>query len=228
MRDRKHRLFAAVYDAMSRPLEQAALAERRARLLGDLTGDVLEVGAGTGVNLRHYQRAARVVAVEPDLAMRRRLAANLFGAVVPVQVSDAVAESLPHPDDSFDAVVFTLVLCTVADPGRALAEVRRVLKPGGRLIILEHVRGDGAMARWQDRVTPLWRVLFAGCHPNRDIAAAIAAAGFRLTQVERFRPMPAWIPASPMLQAVAVRPSADPTSDVAVVERPRSRTGSPP
>src|ERR687885_5719 len=99
MRDRKHRLFAAVYDAMSRPLEQAALAERRARLLGDLTGDLLEVGAGTGVNLRHYQRAARVVAVEPDLAMRRRLAANLFGAVVPVQVSDAVAESLPHPDD---------------------------------------------------------------------------------------------------------------------------------
>jgi ubiquinone/menaquinone biosynthesis C-methylase UbiE len=207
MADREHRLFAAVYDAMSRPLEEAALAERRARRLRDLTGDVLEVGAGTGANLRHYRRAARVVAAEPDRAMRRRLAANLFTATVPVQISDAAAEALPYPDASFDAVVFTLVLCTVADLDSALAEAHRVLKPGGRLVVLEHVRGDGAMAWWQDRVTPLWRVMFGGCHPNRDIAAAITHAGFRLAEAEPFRPMPAWIPASPMLEAVAIRPS---------------------
>jgi SAM-dependent methyltransferase len=209
MGDREHRFFATVYDPMSRPLEQAALAERRARLLADLTGDVLEVGAGTGANLRYYRRAARVVAAEPDRAMRRRLAANLFRAVVPVQVSDAAAESLPYPDGCFDAVVFTLVLCTVADPGPALAEARRVLKPDGRLIALEHVRGDGVIARWQDLVTPVWRLLFAGCHPNRDLAAAITSAGFRAAEVEAFRPMPAWIPASPMLQAVAMRPTAN-------------------
>jgi SAM-dependent methyltransferase len=214
MDDREHRLFAAVYDPTMRSLEEVALAERRGRLLRDLTGDVLEVGAGTGANLRHYRRAARVVAVEPDRAMRRRLAANLFWATVPVQIGDAAAESLPYPDGSFDAVVFTLVLCTVADPGRALAEARRVLKAGGQLVVLEHVRGDGLMGRWQDLVTPLCRALFGGCHPNRDIAAAITHAGFRLTDVEPFRAMPAWIPVSPMLQAVAVLPTTQPATAV--------------
>jgi ubiquinone/menaquinone biosynthesis C-methylase UbiE len=121
MAQRGHRLFAAGYDRMTRSLEQAWLGERRARLLGDLTGDVLDVGAGTGANLPYLRRAARVVAAEPDPAMRRRLKAKLEGATagepaeaqVPVEVTDAAAESLPFPDASFDAVVFTLVLCTV-------------------------------------------------------------------------------------------------------------------
>lgn len=136
--------------------------------------------------------------------MRRRLAHRVAEAPVPVDVSDAAAEALPYPDDRFDAVIFTLVLCTVTNPDRALVEARRVLKPEGRLVVLEHVRGTGRLARWQDRLTPVCRRLVAGCHPNRDTAATIQRAGFRWASIEAFQPIPAWIPASPMLQGVAV------------------------
>jgi ubiquinone/menaquinone biosynthesis C-methylase UbiE len=203
---RGHRAFAAVYDAVMAPVEYAVLARRRAGLLADLGGQVIEVGAGTGVNLPYFRHADRVVAAEPDGAMRRRLAAKLAVARVPVEVTGDSASSLPYADASFDAVVCTLVLCTVADPGRALAEARRVLKPGGRLVALEHVRGRGALARWQDRVTPLWSRLAAGCQPNRDIAAAIENAGFLIGQAELFDPFPRWVPARPMLEAVASVP----------------------
>lgn len=110
----------------------------------------------------------------------------------------------PLPAASFDAVVFACTLCTVADLDRALAEARRVLKADGRLVVLEHVRGGGQLARWQDAVTPLWSRLMAGCHPNRDTPAAIQRPGFRLEHIERFDPLPRWVPARPMLQAVAV------------------------
>lgn len=200
-----HRIFAAVYDAQIRGLEQAIMGERRARLLADLTGEVLDIGAGTGVNLRYFRRAARVVAAEPDPAMRKRLIARLPLACVPIEVDDVTAESLPYPNASFDAVVFTLVLCTVADPDRALAEAHRVLKPGGRLIVLEHVRGSGRLARWQDRLTPVWSRLLAGCHPNRDTRAAIERAGFSFEHVEVFDPLPRLVLTRPLLEAVALR-----------------------
>ena len=154
-RPRERRVFAALYDQMTAPLEQGALAERRAGLLADLTGTVLDVGAGTGANLPYLRSASRVVAAEPDPAMRRRMAAKLAGAPVPAEITGDVAEALQQPDASFDAVVFTQVLCTVSDPGRALAEARRVLRPGGRLIVLEHVRGSGSLARWQDHLTAM-------------------------------------------------------------------------
>ena len=172
-----HRLFAAVYDRLTAQLEHEVLAPRRAALLGGLEGDVLEVGAGTGASLPHFRRARRVVAAEPDPAMRRRMAAKVGQAFVPVELAAAVAEALPYRDASFDAVVFVGTLCTVADPDRALAEARRVLRPAGRLVALEHVRGDGRLARWQDRVTPLWSRLMAGCHASRDTPAAIDRAG---------------------------------------------------
>jgi ubiquinone/menaquinone biosynthesis C-methylase UbiE len=200
---RQHRIHAAGYDTMTGPLERAVLAERRARLLSPLDGQVLEVGAGTGANLAHYRHAGQVIAAEPDPAMRRRLAARAATAPVPVEITSDAAESLRHLDASFDAVVFTLVLCSVASPDRALAEARRVLRPAGRLIVLEHVRGGGSLARWQDRLTPVWSRINAGCHLNRDIAAAIQRAGFTMEKAESFDPYPRWVPARPLLEAVA-------------------------
>ncbi len=202
---RGHRLFAAVYDGMTSSMERAWLGHRRERLLGDITGDVLELGAGTGANLPYLRAAGRVVTAEPDPAMARRLRGKLASVPMPVELSGAAAESLPYPDGSFDAVVSTLVLCTVTDPHRALAEARRVLKPGGRLLVIEHVRGHGALAQWQDRITPLWSRLMAGCHPNRDLQAAIETAGFRFDHLEVFDPMPRLVPTRPVLQAVASR-----------------------
>jgi ubiquinone/menaquinone biosynthesis C-methylase UbiE len=199
-----HRVYAALYDRMTGPLEQGVLGTRRSALLAGLPGEVLDVGAGTGANLPHFRSASRVVAAEPDPAMRRRMAAKLPGTPVPVQLTGDAAEALRHPDASFDAVVFTLVLCTVTDPGRALAEARRVLRPGGRLIILEHVRGSGSLARWQDRLTPLWSILNPGCYPGRDTAAAIERAGFMIERAEVFDPFPRWVLARPLLQAVAL------------------------
>jgi ubiquinone/menaquinone biosynthesis C-methylase UbiE len=199
----RHPLFAALYDRMTESLERDVLGPRRVSLLGELEGQVLDVGAGTGANLPHLRRAERLVATEPDPAMRRRLERKLADARVPVELAGAAAESLPFPAATFDAVVFTCVLCTVADPEAAVAEARRVLKPGGRLIVLEHVRGAGRLARWQDRVTPLWSRLMGGCHPNRDTAATIERAGFSFDRVDGFDPFPRWVPARPMIEAVA-------------------------
>jgi len=159
-------VWAPLYDRVTQPLERAVLAERRARLLHDLSGVIVDVGAGTGANLAHFRRAERVIATEPDPRMRRQLAAKLPSAPVPAELLDAPAESLPHADASVDAVVFTCVLCTVADVDRALAEAKRVLKPAGQLVVLEHVRGAGKLARWQDRITPIWARLIVGCVPN--------------------------------------------------------------
>ncbi len=198
-----HPVFAAVYDRLTRPLEAEVLAARRAALLGGLEGRVLDVGAGTGVNLAHFRSATEIVAVEPDRAMRRRLGEKAADVAVPVETVDALAESLPLHDGSFDAVVFTCTLCTVTDPARALAEARRVLRPSGRLVVLEHVRGSGRLARRQDRITPLWSRIAGGCHPNRDIHAAVQHAGFEFDAIDAFDPFPRWVPSRPMIQGVA-------------------------
>jgi ubiquinone/menaquinone biosynthesis C-methylase UbiE len=203
---RPRRIFAALYDRQLRPLERGWLGQRRGALLGELTGQVLEVGAGTGGNLAHYRHAGKVVACEPDPAMRARLAGKLADAPVPVQLCDAAAEALPFADQSFDVVVCTLVLCTVPDPPAALAESYRVLRPGGRLAFLEHVRGRGRLARWQDRLTPLQVWFAGGCHPNRDTQAAIANAGFAIGPLEVFEPTPNSPITRPFIQGAATRP----------------------
>jgi SAM-dependent methyltransferase len=122
--------------------------------------------------------------------MRKRLTAKVATARVPVEVTGDTAESLRHADASFDAVVFTLVLCSVNSQDRALAGARRVLRPSGRLIVLEHVRGSGGLSRWQDRLTPVWSLVNAGCRLNRDIATAIEHAGFTIEKAESFDPLP--------------------------------------
>jgi ubiquinone/menaquinone biosynthesis C-methylase UbiE len=182
-RRRGHRLFAAVYDRLGRKAEAGWMGDRRRELLSSARGRVLEIGAGTGANVPHYRGIDELVLTEPDPAMLRKLQSKLGSTPFPVRVHEAPAEALPVPDDSADTVVLTIVLCSVDDQARALAEARRALAPGGRLLFIEHVRGEGRRARWQDRVTPIWRRLFAGCHPNRDTLAAIRAAGFEIEEV---------------------------------------------
>jgi ubiquinone/menaquinone biosynthesis C-methylase UbiE len=192
------------YDRVAEGLERAGFGERRERLVGALTGDVLEIGAGTGMNLAHYRRAGRVVALEPDARYARRLRARAAGAAVPVEVVERTAESLPFSDGSFDHVVTTLALCSLADLDAGLAEMRRVLRPGGTLHFIEHVRADGRLARWQDRLTPLQRRVADGCHLNRDVAAALERAGLRIDALEHFTMPPGHPLIKPAIQGTAV------------------------
>ncbi len=198
-----HRLFAALYDPLTASFERAVLAERRRALLGDLTGVVLDLGAGTGANLVHFRGPARVVAAEPDPWMRKRLTARAAAAPVPVEVSRDRAEQLGFEDASFDAVVCACVLCSVDDLAAALAEIGRVLRPGGQLAILEHVRAEDGFAKWQRRFQPLWSRVSGGCHPDRDIAGAVTSAGFAFEAKDMFDPVPPWVLTRPWLQATA-------------------------
>ena len=191
------RLLAALYDRICRGAEDAGLREWRRELLSGLKGEVLEIGAGTGLNLPHYpDTVTRLVLCEPDRHMRAKLGGKLAGpayAAGPaslrsrVELLEASAEELPFPDASFDAVVGTLVLCSVRDPSRALGEIRRVLRDDGRLVFLEHVAADDPkLERWQRRLEPVWVHLAGNCHLARRTADAIAAAGF---EFERLTPM---------------------------------------
>jgi SAM-dependent methyltransferase len=168
------RVFALVYDPFLAAAERRGLAKERARLLSGLEGRVLEIGAGTGLNVPHYGPRADVVYTEPDPHMARRLRGR------GVEVVEAGAESLPFADASFDAVVSTLVLCTVPDVPATLAEVRRVLKPGGKLVFVEHVRAEpgSSLERWQNRLHGPWKAFACGCHCNRDLLSSLTAAGF--------------------------------------------------
>jgi len=197
-----------LYDLAGRKAEKGELGQRRHELVSGLEGEILEVGAGTGLNLPHYERATRVIAVEPDASMARQLHKRAPAAAVPVEIVSGSAEALPFPDGSFDTVVITFVLCSVEDPAVALAEVRRVLRPGGRLVLFEHVRGEARLARWQERLTPLHRKVAGNCHLNRETKAAVTAAGFDTTDLHTTR-----IPGSHALvrsgiQGVAIKTSS--------------------
>lgn len=202
-REDGHPIFAALYDPLNASMERGWMGKRRARLLAGARGTVLEVGGGTGANLAHYRGVDRVTVVEPDPHMRKKLSRKAADASVTVEISGAGAEALPFPDDSFDTVISTLVLCTVPDQARALREIRRVLRPGGLLLFVEHVRAVGPWARWQDRIEPLWGRLFGGCHPNRDTVAAIKDAGFEIGTFEGFYPPASLSGLTPYVQGSA-------------------------
>ena len=180
-----HPLFARFYDRLTAGTERAGLGEMRRELLGTAAGRALELGAGTGHNLEYYTDAVtELVLAEPDPNMakllRERLDREGTAAGQP-SVIEAPAEELPFDDGSFDTVVATLVLCTVEDPGRALAEARRVLVEGGRFLYLEHVRSARpGLARWQDWLQRPWGWFAGGCHPNRDTERTVEAAGFAI------------------------------------------------
>ncbi|HVY77221.1 MAG TPA: class I SAM-dependent methyltransferase [Solirubrobacterales bacterium] len=183
------RAFTEIYDRGLRATEEAGLRETRRMALAKASGRTVDLGAGTGANLALYPPAvSELVLVEPDPHMLRKLRPRLAAASPRAEVVQAGAEALPFADESFDTAVFTLVLCTVPDPAAALAEAARVLKPGGRLLFVEHVRAeDPGLARWQDRLERPWRFLGDGCHCNRDTAATIAASRFAVEQIERGR-----------------------------------------
>jgi ubiquinone/menaquinone biosynthesis C-methylase UbiE len=181
------RLFSACYDRLMKGAEEAGLHRMRSDLLASAKGRTIELGAGTGANLDLYPEAVtELVAVEPDPHMAARLQPRVAAKGASVSFAQAPAERLPFEDSSFDTAVFTLVLCTVPDPEAALAEAARVLKPGGRLLFLEHVRSEEpGLARWQDRLETPWRLFGDGCHCNRDTVATISASKFEVGEVER-------------------------------------------
>ncbi|HWV84368.1 MAG TPA: class I SAM-dependent methyltransferase [Capillimicrobium sp.] len=169
------RLGARLYDGVLALGERRGMAARRRRLLGAARGRVLEIGAGTGLNLPCYgPGVTELVLTEPVAPMRDRLAERARREGVDVEIVDAAGEALPFPDGAFDAVVCTLVLCTVPDQEAALREIRRVLRPGGALLFIEHVRAGGAARAWaQDRLARPWRWIGAGCACNRETLPAI-------------------------------------------------------
>jgi ubiquinone/menaquinone biosynthesis C-methylase UbiE len=177
----KHPIFAALYDQLLSVAERKSLRQKRAELLGPLQGHVLEIGAGTGLNLLHYRDVSRLTLLEPDPAMEARLRRRI-ASVAPPYPTDVLAGGaegpLSLPDGGVDAVVSTLVLCTVPDTAAALAEVRRVLVPGGPLILIEHVKADGMVGRVQNLLNPIQRACFGGCNLNRSTRTELEVAGF--------------------------------------------------
>jgi ubiquinone/menaquinone biosynthesis C-methylase UbiE len=177
----------------------------RRELLAGAGGRVVEIGAGTGANLDLYPEGLGGLAlVEPDPHMTKQLRQKLAASPRSAEIVEAPAERMPFGDASFDTAVATLVLCTVPDPGRAVAELARVLKPGGRFLFIEHVRAeDAGLARWQDRLEKPWRFLGDGCHCNRDTVATLSASSFSQGEVERGQ-----LPKAPPIVRPLVRGSA--------------------
>lgn len=164
----------------------SAILEERERWVPRAHGDVLELGVGSGLNLAFYDRArvGHVTGIDPSDALLARAQPRADRAPVPVDLVRAPAEQLPFTDRSFDSAVVTYSLCSVEDPARALAEVRRVLRPGGELIFVEHgLSPDARTRRWQHRLTPVWRRIAGGCHLDRDHAEILRRAGFSLDEL---------------------------------------------
>ncbi len=202
------RAFSAVYDRAFKATEEAGLRQMRGELLAAAEGRVIELGAGTGANVELYPTSIEeLVLAEPDQHMTKRLRAKLAGSGHDPKVVEAPAESLPFEDSSFDTAVVTLVLCTVPDPEAALTEITRILRPGGRLLFLEHVRSaEPGLARWQDRLERPWHFLGDGCHCNRDTVATIEASPLTLGDVQHDK-LPKAVPiVEPLVRGSAARP----------------------
>jgi ubiquinone/menaquinone biosynthesis C-methylase UbiE len=207
--DIRNPFFARVYSRMVEDEDGDQVAHRQEALAG-LTGRVFELGAGTGSNFAHYPSTVTgLVAAEPEPYLRERAIEASAAAPIPVDVVDAVADDLPFEDGSFDAAVACLVLCTVPDQERALAELKRIVRPGGELRFYEHVHADRqplkAVLEFFDR-TKLWPSVSGGCHPTRDTLSAIETAGFDVERCRRFGYSPSRIiPSVPHILGAARR-----------------------
>lgn len=191
------RCMPLLYDPFLLMGELRGLRRLRAEVVSEAHGRVLELGAGTGLNVRYYSGVERLVLSEPEPGMAKRLEHRLKRSAVTGEVVSAPAEQLPYDDGSFDTVVATMVFCTVSDPHAALRETRRVLARDGRLLFIEHVRGDAGsrLEHWQDRCCSPWRAFAYGCRCNQRTPELIGESGLRITEVgtARWRGMPALV-----------------------------------
>jgi ubiquinone/menaquinone biosynthesis C-methylase UbiE len=206
----RHPLFARVYERVAESAERRGGGEHRRALLAGMSGRAIEVGAGAGTNFPHYPAAvSEVLAIEPEPYLRERARHAAARAETPIAVLDAGADGLPARDGSFDAAVVSLVLCTVPDQRRALAECLRVLRPGGELRFYEHVLAERPRAARLQRFADatFWPRIAGGCHLARDTESEIERAGFQIERCERFHFSPApFVPSDPHILGVARRP----------------------
>jgi len=170
-------------------MRQKQLLPFRQRVVGAAEGRVLEIGIGSGLNFPFYGGAVTsVIGLEPSSELLRMARARAEAAAAPTTLLNASAETIPLDSGSIDTVITTWTLCTIPDPARALVEMRRVLKPGGALLFVEHGRApEPGVARWQDRIDPLWSRLAGGCHLNRKMDDLIGGSGFRIETLENAR-----------------------------------------
>ena len=198
------RLNAAFFRLIDRYVHRL-LGSRKAALFVGLPAEVVELGPGTGSNLRYYRRGTRLIAIEPNPHMHRGLARAAARCGVEIDIRGVGAESTGLPDDSVDAVVCTLVLCTVPDPAAALAEVRRILRPGGRLVLIEHVSAPAgtALDTVQRLLRRAWRWVFEGCDLCRPTADVLAASGFGAVALDRYRLRSLFVPVNEQVAGVA-------------------------
>jgi ubiquinone/menaquinone biosynthesis C-methylase UbiE len=179
------KMFASYYDFFMKPIEKRYITKWREELLGHAHGEVLEIGAGTGINFPLYKECKNVIALEPNRHMIEKAETKLKIATVPIKIVEGTAEKLPFTNNQFDTIVVTLVLCSVDDPRLALEEMKRVLKPDGKVLFLEHVKMEQPLySSFQKILTPMWKHICDGCHLNRRTEKSIIDSGFKVLSKE--------------------------------------------
>jgi len=203
-------LVSYFYDKVMAASEQACLQQWREDLLKNVSGKVLEIGAGTGANINYYTaEVQQLVMSEPDKNMRRQLTYKATQLTqFETEISAGSAEQIDAPNDSFDYVISALVCCSVASLDKTLNEIRRVLKPGGSLVFLEHVAATTGSTRrkWQHRLNPLWRTIAGNCHLIRETEKEIKKAGFTINEITRESMRKALPIVRPTIRGIAIKP----------------------